>query len=346
MLIENNSQLIINKEISINELRQELLVMTEKKAKIEKKTNEFSNLISKKCKCELELSKPELCEVCPTCKQSLPLDVINNNKEKYEKEKSLWSDRLNKIQSKLIEIEKYKESLITVNDKLNEIKIQLNKLELEVGSIKTEIEKNKKTINLQKKIDKDNQSKIDKLLKQKDKSIEQLNDIKKNKQAIVLLQKLISEKGLRKYIFSKYITLLNSKVNEKLSVLGVSYQIKIDEEFKDELISNNYKGLESGSLSSGEKQRLDLSIMFAFLDIAKMRNDVNCNLLCFDEMFGDIDNEGLQGIDNIFNQLKRENKSILLITHDDRIKELSDVSYVIKKNKFSSIEKEHKHDIS
>jgi ABC-type lipoprotein export system ATPase subunit len=54
-------------------------------------------------------------------------------------------------------------------------------------------------------------------------------------------------------------------------------------------------------------------------------------------MFADLDQEGINGLNNIFNLLKKKGYSVNLITHDDKIKDLADRTIVAKKKVFSEL---------
>jgi DNA repair exonuclease SbcCD ATPase subunit len=123
-------------------------------------------------------------------------------------------------------------------------------------------------------------------------------------------------------------------------MLSAKYQIKFDDEFNESIIAGGYDDLKYGNLSAGEKQRLDLSLVFAFLEIARMKNNVNSNLLVCDEMFGDLDFDGMEGIRLLFAKLKNDSNCVTVITHEDRIKELAESSYTVEKKKFSKLEKD------
>lgn len=59
----------------------------------------------------------------------------------------------------------------------------------------------------------------------------------------------------------------------------------LDEEF-NEVIKSRFRDVFSyASFSEGEKQKIDLGLLFCWRDIAKMKNSASTNLLILDEVF-------------------------------------------------------------
>ena len=62
-------------------------------------------------------------------------------------------------------------------------------------------------------------------------------------------------------------------------------QFELDEEF-NEIIKSRFRDKFSYmSFSEGEKLRIDLALLFAWREVAKLKNSANCNLLILDEIF-------------------------------------------------------------
>ena len=61
------------------------------------------------------------------------------------------------------------------------------------------------------------------------------------------------------------------------------------------------------SFSEGEKQRIDLALLFAWRQIAKMKNSVATNLLVLDETFdSSLDHDGVENLMKILNTLDND----------------------------------------
>ena len=60
---------------------------------------------------------------------------------------------------------------------------------------------------------------------------------------------------------------------------------KLDEEFNETVESPIHEDFSYASFSEGEKMRIDLSLLFTWREIARVKNSVNTNLLIMDEVF-------------------------------------------------------------
>ena len=69
------------------------------------------------------------------------------------------------------------------------------------------------------------------------------------------------------------------------------------------------------SFSEGEKMRIDLSLLFTWRAIAKLRNSVSTNLLIMDEVFdSSLDNTGTEEFLKILNDLTSDT-NVFIISH-------------------------------
>ena len=59
----------------------------------------------------------------------------------------------------------------------------------------------------------------------------------------------------------------------------------LDDEFKESVKSPIHDKFSYESFSEGEKMRIDLSLLFTWREIARMKNSANTNLLILDEIF-------------------------------------------------------------
>ena len=64
---------------------------------------------------------------------------------------------------------------------------------------------------------------------------------------------------------------------------------ELDESFNEVIKSRHRDEFSYASFSEGEKQRIDLALLFTWRTIAKMKNSMNTNLLILDEVFDAID---------------------------------------------------------
>jgi ABC-type molybdenum transport system ATPase subunit/photorepair protein PhrA len=94
---------------------------------------------------------------------------------------------------------------------------------------------------------------------------------------------------------------------------------EIDEEFKESIKSRHRDDFSYENFSEGEKQKIDLSLLFTWRAIAKMKNSINTNILLLDEVFdSSLDANGTESLLQILNTLP-DNTNIFVISHKDSL---------------------------
>ena len=155
------------------------------------------------------------------------------------------------------------------------------------------------------------------------------------------LLKLLTDKDsfVRKQIISQNLTFLNNKLSHYIGLIGLRHII----EFKDDLsveITDLGKDFDFDNLSRGEKNRVILSLSWAFRDVwENLYSPIN--LLFVDEVIDSgMDDAGVENSLSILKSMTREqNKSIWLISHkNELISRVNNVLNVIKENGFTSFE--------
>jgi DNA repair exonuclease SbcCD ATPase subunit len=94
-------------------------------------------------------------------------------------------------------------------------------------------------------------------------------------------------------------------------------QFELDGEFREIIRSRHRDVFSYENFSEGEKTRIDLSLMFAWRAVAKLKNSVSTNLLILDEVLdGSLDNSGIDDIMKLINSFRNET-NIFVISHKD-----------------------------
>jgi cyclophilin family peptidyl-prolyl cis-trans isomerase len=88
-----------------------------------------------------------------------------------------------------------------------------------------------------------------------------------------------------------------------------------DKNFNEKILVDYVDETVYNGLSEGEKQRVDLAITFAFLDVARSRNYASFNLLFLDDMTGHLDDSG---VNDILDLLEHDmtNTTPIMVNHD------------------------------
>ena len=85
--------------------------------------------------------------------------------------------------------------------------------------------------------------------------------------------------------------------------------------------------------------RIDLALLLAWREIAKLKNSVNCNLLILDEVFdSSLDSVGTDEVMKLLNTIS-QNANVFVISHkaDQIVDKFTNVMQFEKKNNFSRL---------
>ena len=150
---------------------------------------------------------------------------------------------------------------------------------------------------------------------------------------------LLKDTGIKTKIIKQYLPVINKLTNEYLQILDFFVHFNLDESFNETIRSRHRDAFSYDSFSEGEKQRIDLSLLFTWRQIAKMKNSVATNLLILDETFdSSLDEEGIENLMKIISTVA-EDTNVFIISHKS---ELEDVAFArkiefIKTKNFSKI---------
>jgi len=170
-------------------------------------------------------------------------------------------------------------------------------------------------------------------------SWDELNELTKVKDHQDFLYKLLTNKDsfVRKKIIEQNLAYLNQRLTYYLAKVGLPHIV----EFQNDLtviITQLGQDLDFDNLSRGERNRLILSLSWAFRDVWESLYQ-SINLLFIDELVDSgMDSAGVESSFGILKKMTRErNKNVFLISHrDDLAGRVNHVLKVIKENGFTS----------
>ena len=128
---------------------------------------------------------------------------------------------------------------------------------------------------------------------------------------------VVSEEGVKSYIVKKILKVLNSRLAYYLQTLEANCLCQFNEYF-DETITDEKGGEKSYfNFSGGERKRIDLACLFAFLDIRRMQGDVHFSTIFYDELLdSSLDDKGVELVVNILRErAEKLNENSYIITH-------------------------------
>lgn len=281
-------------------------------------------------------------DVCPTCTQEITDDI---KRDKIAGAK-IKAKELQSALSKLdLEMKTTAAKLTVVTDKLEtERKWQ------------SQIHANNQTITRLQKSITDTLAEIDKLsagTSDLSQAVADLAEMKKQSDSIVemklelneqytyngVIGEMLKDTGIKTKIIKQYLPVINKLVNQYLQVLDFFVHFDLDETFAETIRSRHRDSFTYDSFSEGEKQRIDLALLFTWRMIAKMKNSVSTNLLILDETFdSSLDYEGVDNLMKIIYTLGNDT-NVFVISHKGDIldgKFESKIEFIKEKN-FSQI---------
>ena len=340
-LTKQNSKLSKSIEELLPTYTDQLQALTDKKTKLTTYNTQFKTKVKGVVK---ESKFFEENESCPTCEQTISEDLRKEKLAKTQKK----AKELNQA------MEMASEELSNINSKIDDVNEQISIIQKD----QTEMYSNNKSISqFQNQVD-NIQTDIDELVNstgnmgQANDDLEKLNDqkhecqdekYKLNEQASYnrVASELLKDTGIKTKIIKQYIPVINQLTNQYLQILDFFVHFDLDENFQETIRSRHRDSFTYDSFSEGEKQRIDLSLLFTWRQVAKMKNSVATNLLILDETFdSSLDDDGVDNLMKIINSLGGDT-NVFVISHKA---ELEDAQFedklVFSKNKnFSTLKK-------
>jgi len=256
--------------------------------------------------------------VCPTCTQSIEEDFrINKITDAQNKAKELQSGY--KELEEAIKEEEERERQFTALSKgiskqtngisQNNIKIsgcrkQISNLEYEIQTIAENLANRNTEHEKLETFNQDLQKTYDELVSQKD-QIKYYD----------FTYSLLKDGGVKTKIIKKYLPLINQQVNRYLQMMDFYINFTLDEEFNETVQSPIHEDFSYSSFSEGEKQRIDLALLFTWREVAKFKNSVSTNLMILDEIFdSSLDSQGTDEFLKIIRYVVKD-ANIFVISH-------------------------------
>jgi hypothetical protein len=130
-----------------------------------------------------------------------------------------------------------------------------------------------------------------------------------------VIYELLKDTGIKTKIIKQYLPVMNKLINQYLQILDFFVHFNLDENFTETIKSRHRDDFSYASFSEGEKARIDLSLLFAWRQVAKMKNSSNTNLLVLDETFdGSLDADGVENLMQILSTLDPQTR-VFIISH-------------------------------
>lgn len=264
-------------------------------------------------------------DVCPTCKSKL-------TKKHKEEEINLQNSIIENAETKIAECEK---DLIAVRKKItdaesvtsdaNDLRYSIKYIKNQYTNIEGQVEK--LTADKEKITNREFVVDLTQLKKEYNAKMKEYKDNKADLEAIkeditmhTKIIEILSDSGVKSYIFEQLIPVLNKSVNYYLNIFELPIYIEFDNAMKDNIkTSTNFNSSVSYmSFSEGEKKKIDMAILLSFIDVTKKIANWNCNLLIIDELLdSSIDDDGLEKLLESLEKMviNDKNLGVYIISH-------------------------------
>lgn len=252
---------------------------------------------------------------CPSCGQAVDISSKLEHLEEVKKEVAIIEEKIAKADAKLEELQLVINVLKTDKELQSTIKSDIKVCESkklvynkQVEEIKAELKEDLDSkIESAKAVLKEYATKGSELIREK-------TELGDSKRYLEICQVLLKDDGIKSKIVKQYLGTINKLVNNYLEKLDLFVSFELDETFNEVIRSRHRDDFTYESFSEGEKKRISLAIMFAFRDLAKLKNNMHTNLLFADELLDTaLDLEGKQNLLEFLNEVAQ---NVFVISHN------------------------------
>ena len=281
---------------------------------------------------------------CPTCQQHIEETFrqtqVNERKIKVETQqkglKEIESE-IFKLNQRLVEIEKIAKHISAHNNEIvkhNSTITAVNKYIIKLNKEITELSNRKDTL----------MEENDKL---KALNLE-LEALQKNQEELIIEKQyydfaatLLKDSGIKTKIIKQYLPVMNKLINKYLTAMDFFVNFNLNESFEETIKSRHRDVFSYASFSEGEKQKIDMSLLLTWRQIAKIKNSTNTNLLILDEIFdSSLDANSVEMLMSLLKELHSDT-NVFVISHkgDQLFDRFHSIIKFVKKNNFSVIDR-------
>ena len=281
-------------------------------------------------------------DTCPSCKQDIQQHhrecvFAENEKEKEEINEQLEQllERIDSVQKRLNDINAVLSTVDgiekAVSKKQNEVSVSsqyIDKMQKNIESVfneTSEIEETKKEMN--------------ELVGEGKEHVKRRKELVEDQHYYSIASTLLKDSGIKSKIIKHYLPIMNKLINKYLADMDFFCKFNLDENFNESIKSRHRDEFTYHSFSEGERLRIDLSLLLAWREIARLKNSVNCNLLILDEVFdSSLDGVGTEEFLKILTSFGNR-ANIFVISHksDSMTDKFQNHIVFEKKNNFSRI---------
>ena len=299
---------------------EKLLFATKRQIdKLEKFDFQFDSKIKK---FDRDVSFYEDNDTCPTCDQEITADTkskkiretfdekgkITDGKLKLGVEISKHYDEMTKNEnilseetSKQQDVEMYRRDIERTQTRIRSLQCDLSQGGTNLDSLQTA------------------KLALEDLRRSREEIVSRKMELAEEREYNNVITEMLKDSGIKTKIIKQYLPVINKLTNQYLQVLDFYVHFDLDEGFNETIRSRHRDAFSYSSFSEGEKQRIDLALLFTWRQVAKMKNSVATNLLVLDETFdSSLDADGVENLLKILETLD-DDTNVFIISHKGEI---------------------------
>ena len=256
-------------------------------------------------------------DICPTCDQAISDETKETHVLEGKGRAKELQQGLNKANEGLQEVHQALSSTINIIDECRGYQSDLAANNQSISQFQSSIDRTQKEISgLDQNVDMDGANEeLQQLVDTSNSLVEQKLVLNEQTNYNIVIGEMLKDTGIKTKIVKEYLPVINMLVNKYLQTLDFFVSFNLNEAFQETIRSRHRDNFSYESFSEGEKQRIDLSLLFTWRHIAKMKNSVATNLLILDETFdSSLDHEGVDNLMKIIYSLD-DDTNIFVISH-------------------------------
>ena len=253
---------------------------------------------------------------CPTCDQDVgpelkekKIQIIQNDAKGIQQEKA-------GVEKELANLKKEMQDIADKTNQLKQKQQRINSNNERISVVQKEIDKIQKEIN-QLNSQTGDTGTAKKELKESRKSKEAFTEKKleyvEERTYNEVIGEMLKDTGIKTKVIKQYLPVMNRLINQYLQILDFFVAFHLDENFNETIRSRHRDSFNYASFSEGEKKRIDLSLLFTWRQIAKLKNSAATNLLILDETFdSSLDHDGVDSLTKILDTLDSDSNTFII----------------------------------
>ncbi len=243
---------------------------------------------------------------CPTCNQILmdKTELINGaqaRQKRFSEGLNVITDSLNRANTTIVEYREYAQRINELQHDNKSLNREFKKLMGDINKEAPDIEAERVQLLEYKNVLSGTEERCAKVNSD-------MTDLK-------VVGSLLKDSGIKSKIISKFIPIINQLINKYLQSMDFYVNFTLDDEFNEVIKSRFRDEFSYASFSEGEKQKIDLALLFTWREIAKLKNSASTNLLILDEVFdSSLDDASTDELLKILKSLGK-NVNLFVISH-------------------------------